>query len=72
MTYPDALEAFNRATHENALREMKIAPAEALQADERPTPRSVLATIPARDFFAAVGIAVTLWMVAAAVSVVVR
>jgi len=29
-----ALEAFNRATQENALREMQIAPAEELQADD--------------------------------------
>ena len=43
----------------------EIIPAETMQAEERPTPRAILATIPARDFFASVGIAVTLWFVAA-------
>lgn len=32
--YTDALEAFNRATHDDSVREMQIAPAEDLQADE--------------------------------------
>lgn len=31
-----ALEKFNRATHENALREMQIVTAEELQADDEP------------------------------------
>lgn len=31
--YTDALEAFNRATHPDALRELQIVPAEELQAD---------------------------------------
>lgn len=33
MPYTDALEAFNRATHPDGLREMEIAPAEDIQAD---------------------------------------
>lgn len=35
-THPHALEAFNRATHSDALREMQIAPAEELQAENLP------------------------------------
>lgn len=48
----------------------EIIPAETIQADEHPTPRSVLSSIPARDFFAAVGITAVLWFIAAAVSVI--
>lgn len=36
MNYPHALEAFNRATHSDALREMQIAPAEELQSESLP------------------------------------
>ncbi len=64
-------ESFNRATHSDALREMQLEPAETMQADrERPTPASVLASIPARDFFAAFGLAFMLYAIAAAVSAV--
>lgn len=63
------LEAFNRATFDPQTPE--ILPPETLQVeavrDERQTPMSILAIIPARDFFAAVGVAATLWFVAAAV-----
>lgn len=34
--YPEALEAFNRASHGDALPEMQIAPAEELQAETLP------------------------------------
>jgi hypothetical protein len=68
MKHPHTLEAFNRASFDPPTPE--IIPAETMQADERPTPRSVLSSIPARDFFAAVGITATLWFIAAAVSVI--
>lgn len=62
-----AQESFNRASHSDALCEMQLEPAETLQADrERPTPASVLASIPARDFFAAVGLTLIAWFIAAA------
>jgi len=71
-THAHALEAFNRASFDPQTPE--ILPPETLQVDavrdERPTPMSILASIPARDFFAAVGIAVTLWFVAAGFAVI--
>ena len=48
----------------------QTAPAETLQDDERPTARSVLASIPARDFFAAVGLTAIAWFIAAAMSAI--
>lgn len=40
-----AREAFNRASHSDALREMQLVPAEEIQRD----PISVIRTIPARE-----------------------
>lgn len=45
MSYTDAREAFNRASHSDALPEMQLAPAEEVQRD----PISVIRTIPARE-----------------------
>lgn len=45
MNYTDAREAFNRASHSGALREMQLAPAEEIQRD----PVSIIRTIPKRE-----------------------
>lgn len=45
MNYTDAREAFNRASHSDALREMQLAPAEEVQRDAI----SVIRTIPKRE-----------------------
>lgn len=45
MNYTDAREAFNRASHSDALREMQLVPAEEIQRD----PVSIIRTIPARE-----------------------
>lgn len=45
MNYTDAREAFNRASHSDALREMQLVPAEEVQRD----PASIIRTIPARE-----------------------
>jgi hypothetical protein len=53
--HADAREAFNRASHSDALREMQLAPAEEIQRD----PVSILRTIPAREiagWFAVFGV----------------
>ncbi len=53
--YTGALEAHNRATHSDALREMQLAPAEEIQRD----PASVLRSIPKREiagWFAVFGV----------------
>lgn len=45
--YADALEAFNRATHEDALREMQLEPAEIMQVApfDHATPLEVIRSI---------------------------
>lgn len=43
MKYADALEKYNRATHSDALPEMQLVPAEAMQ------PVEIIRTIPKRE-----------------------
>jgi hypothetical protein len=62
--YTDALESFNRATHEDALREMQFAPAETMQ------PLDVLRTIPKREIAGWFAVFGTLAVVAAGMAVV--
>lgn len=69
--HPATLEAYNRATFDPPTPEIELAPAETLQVEhDRPTPMSILATIPARDFFAAFGLAAMLYLLATGIAAV--
>lgn len=65
------LEAYNRATHSDALREMQLVElAEHLQLEDRPpTPREVIHTIGWRRLAIAAAFAVTIWTATAAFAV---
>lgn len=66
------LEAFNRATHGDALRELQLAPAETMQPDfdtAAPTPRQVLATVGWRRIAIAAAFAVAIWTATAAFAI---
>jgi hypothetical protein len=72
---PDAhredIEAFNRASHTDALREMQfVTLAERLQVEQRaPTPREVLSTVGWERIALAVILATTIWLSTAAFAV---
>ena len=67
----DQLEAFNRATHPDALRELQLVElAERLQIEDRPpTPGEVISSFGWRRFLCAVAFAVTIWTATAAFAV---
>lgn len=68
----DGLEAYNRATHPDALRELQMAPAEDLQADiDRPAPTAgeVIATIGWPRILAAALFMAAVWTATAAFAV---
>lgn len=68
--YRDGLEAFNRASHGDALPELQLAPAEDLQFDDAPpTPREVIRTIGWRRLAIAAAFALTVWTATAAFAV---
>ena len=45
MNYTDALERYNRETHSDALPEMQLVPAEALQPDTDEQPRALVTSL---------------------------
>lgn len=68
----EAQEAFNRATHSDALREMQIVPAEALQPDYEPPigdPVGLIKSLGWRRLLVAAAFAVTVWTATAAFAV---
>lgn len=58
----DALEAFNRASHSDALREMQLTP-ERYRDPIRPTPASVIRSMEMRDLFVSIATAALLVIV---------
>lgn len=67
----DHLEAYNRATHADALRELQLVElAERLQIEDRPpTPRELIRTIGWRRLAIAAAFAATVWIGTAAFAV---
>ncbi|MCA0211414.1 MAG: hypothetical protein LCH74_20335 [Proteobacteria bacterium] len=64
------IEAFNRASHSDALRELQLVPAEDWQVEDRPpTPREVLSTVGWERIAIAAIFATVVWCSAAAFAV---